>query len=173
MSPLNVQGSAHARWLKLPLLLLLALLAGGAGAADEFARYPADRALVGRPARPDVAKGRARRYRTVLREAAREGPNFNGHYRVAWWGCGTNCIEWAVIDLRTGKVWFPSSAALSCWSTEGDEGAPDWFEMRTTSKLLYLHVCDPAPNGSRTFNRRLVYVWAGSRMKLLRTETLR
>ena len=49
----------------------------------------------------------ARNYRTNLRNAAKQGVNFAGHFVVANWGCGTNCSETAIIDGRTGKVFFP------------------------------------------------------------------
>jgi hypothetical protein len=104
-----------------------------------------------------------------LREEAREGPNFNGHYRVASWGCGTNCIEWAIIDLETGKVWFAPEPAYSCWSPEPSDG----LEIRITSSLLYLHVCDPPFRGSRAFNRRRLYVWRDSALTFLRFEEIR
>jgi hypothetical protein len=49
----------------------------------------------------------ARMYRTNLRNAAREGVNFAGHFILTTWGCGTNCNEGAIIDARTGRVFFP------------------------------------------------------------------
>ena len=58
---------------------------------------------------PNLASNKnARMYRTYLRNAAKEGVNFAGHYVLAWWGCGTSCLEAAIIDARTGKVFFPS-----------------------------------------------------------------
>jgi hypothetical protein len=158
---------------KLAFYLAVLLVSFTLAASDEFSLHPAAHRLVHSPVAPIVKTGKAHRYRTVLREEAREGPNFNGHFRVASWGCGTNCIEWAVIDLETGKVWFPSESAYSCRAPEEQqEDVPDWFEMRITSSLLYLHICDPPLRGSRTFNRRRVYVWSGSRMKFLRSERL-
>lgn len=57
---------------------------------------------------PNLASNKnARMYRTNLREAAKEGVNFAGHFVVATWGCGTSCTESAIIDARTGKVFFP------------------------------------------------------------------
>jgi hypothetical protein len=49
----------------------------------------------------------ANMYRTNLRNAAKEGVNFAGHYILTTWGCGTNCSQSAVIDARNGKVFFP------------------------------------------------------------------
>jgi hypothetical protein len=49
----------------------------------------------------------ASRFRTNLRNAAKEGVNFAGHYIFTTWGCGTNCSVSAIIDARNGRVFFP------------------------------------------------------------------
>jgi hypothetical protein len=95
----------------LPLLIL-------AGSEPEFARHPAEPALVDAPAAPSLASAKARRFRTRLRDAAAEGANFNGHYALTHWGCGTNCIEWAVVDPTDGAVWFAPEPAFSCEAPE-------------------------------------------------------
>lgn len=50
----------------------------------------------------------ARKYRTVIRDAASRGPNFAGHFTVAQWGCGSPCKTFAIISARTGHVWMPA-----------------------------------------------------------------
>jgi hypothetical protein len=54
----------------------------------------------------------ARRFRTKLREGAKEGPNFDGHYTLIFWGCGSSCQMHAVVDAVTGRV-FPDRLATS------------------------------------------------------------
>ena len=131
--------------MRLALLLLLI-----------FAKYPAAPALRGAPAKVRLDSAKVRRFRTVLREEAQQGVNFNGHYRLAKWGCGTNCIEWAVIDLADGRVWMAPRPMLSCaGSSEG--GPDDWFEFRVDSRLLAAHDC--TGNGLRVFDRRTLYEW--------------
>lgn len=49
----------------------------------------------------------ANMFRTNLRNAAKEGVNFAGHFILTGWGCGTNCGDYAVIDARNGRVFFP------------------------------------------------------------------
>jgi hypothetical protein len=49
----------------------------------------------------------ANMFRTNLRNAAKEGVNFAGHYILTTWGCGTNCSQSAIIDARSGRVFFP------------------------------------------------------------------
>jgi hypothetical protein len=54
---------------------------------------------------PPILNTRSKRlFRTVLREAAKGGPDFDGKYVVASWHCGTECQQFAIIDLETGIV---------------------------------------------------------------------
>jgi hypothetical protein len=81
--------------------------------APSFDRYAVPVAHVKHAPRVDLSQTRARLYRTQLRDAAREGaqfgPNFAGHYRLASWGCGTGCLNWGLVDLKTGRVAFDKS----------------------------------------------------------------
>jgi hypothetical protein len=62
----------------------------------------------GRPAPVDLASHPlASRFRTRLREAAGRGPNYARHYTVASWGCGSGCAQYAIVDARNGRVFFP------------------------------------------------------------------
>jgi len=152
------------------VLAICALLALGSSLSD-FDRYPSRNHFVGFPA-PLVSTAKVRKHKTVLEQAVRDGANFNGYYRVAWWGCGTNCVEWAVINLKTGVVWFAAEPALSCFAAADNTGSSphETLETRVSSKLFYLYFCDPPFRGDRTFNMRRVYVWSGSTPQLIRTE---
>src|SRR5204862_3984791 len=97
----------------LPLALTLLL-----ARSTEFAKYPPAARLHKPAATPDVRTGRAHHYRTRLREEAKEGANYDGHYRVAMWGSGWNCIEWAAIDLATVKVWMACQPVEASWSAD-------------------------------------------------------
>ena len=50
----------------------------------------------------------AQNFQTRLTEGAKEGPNFAGLYTVIEWGCGTGCQNYALVDAKTGAVYFPS-----------------------------------------------------------------
>ena len=52
-----------------------------------------------------------RMFRTQLTNAAKEPPNFAGHYRITSWGCGSECGAGAVVDLQTGSVFPPPLGA--------------------------------------------------------------
>ena len=95
----------------LVLLAITVLCASTALAQSKtptFARY---RVRVSKPGNISVdlkSHKRANTFRTNLRNAAKAGVNFAGNFVLANWGCGTNCSETAIIDARTGKVFFPA-----------------------------------------------------------------
>ncbi|MEA2237293.1 MAG: hypothetical protein QOC81_2017 [Thermoanaerobaculia bacterium] len=140
----------------------------------EFAKHPAASTLRGKSHALLLDTAEKRRFRTMLRTESAEGANFNGHYRVASWGCGTNCIEWAVVDLAKGKVWMAPEAAHSCWVPEApdDPEITDWFEMYEGSSLLYLYTCRDREN-DRTFDSRSVYEWSEGELRLIRVDQVR
>jgi hypothetical protein len=147
--------------------------------ASEFARFPGESPLNGRPAKPQMLLARARQFRTVLTLDAEKGPNFNGHYRATHWGCGSNCMEWAVIDLIDGRVWFASERVQSCWAPNeaSDVEYPPRIEVQVDSRLLYLTDCSTAAAGSaliarQSVDRRQVFEWQKGAPVLLRSEPL-
>jgi len=77
--------------------------------APTFATYPVIREEVANPKLDLTSNPMARKYRTVLREEIAKGPNYAGHYRLVYWGCGTSCAMFAVVNLKTGRVITPES----------------------------------------------------------------
>lgn len=70
-----------------------------------------------------------RAFETRLKQSVSQPVNFAGHYILATWGCGAECLGGAVIDARSGKVIFlPYS--VCCWG----EGDPFYF--RKDSRLI-------------------------------------
>ena len=101
----------------------------------RFTDYPVSESFTGKTA-PLVLSRDARTYRTRLNEAARQKPNFAGHFIVATWGCGTECIMGAIIDAGTGRV-FMLPTTLCCWGANVDEKFNP-VEFRPNSKLIIL-----------------------------------
>ena len=115
-------------------MLAAALAAAPAGAqssanssARMLAKYPVAKTYKG-PNKPVDLKShrRARRFRTRLREAAKERPNFAGRFIVTAWGCGTSCQMIAMIDASNGKVHFGPAAETG-------------FVTRLNSRLLIVN----------------------------------
>jgi len=127
--------------ISLVVIGLATLLSGPAGAGDApptFAQYPATLQAGIRRVPPDLASHpQARRFRTVLREGARKGANFAGHYALVSWGCGTGCLRFALVDLATGQVRFPDrieSVFAPMPPGEGEPRSP--LHFRRDSRLL-------------------------------------
>ena len=100
------------------IFAILALVAApisslGRTPRPSFAGYRVRERFRGRPAPVDLSSQGARYFRTRLREGARKGPNFAGHYTVVTWGCGSDCVDISIVDAKTGKVWFaPFTGAI-------------------------------------------------------------
>lgn len=75
-------------------------------------------------------------FRTRLREDSRAGANFAGHYAVVVWGCGTGCAQMGVVDVRTGRVYFPPVEYMDIPETDSEEERSRFF--RPDSKLLVI-----------------------------------
>src|SRR6185369_11667024 len=92
--------------------LALVWMAVGSSAAlgqtkiPRFEDYPARNMYKGPNARLVLTRADMT-FKTRLRVAARERKtNFAGHYIVTTWGCGSACVDGAVIDAKTGKVYW-------------------------------------------------------------------
>jgi hypothetical protein len=132
----------HLRLLSLTLLLHLGATAD---ATPRFADFPATEPANATPA-PLVLEKKDQLFRTRLRAAAKQRPNFAGHFVLTGWGCGAECVMGAAIDVNTGRV-IALPGTVSGWfldgRTERDWGyrAPDAFEpitFRLDSRLLVL-----------------------------------
>ena len=87
-----------------------------------------------RSVKVDLSSKNARMYRTNLRNAAKGGVNFAGHYVITSWGCGINCNEAAIIDARNGKVYFPKMLEGIAYSVDSDDD--ELLKYKRDSKLL-------------------------------------
>ncbi len=121
--------------------------------ALQFAAYPA------RPWSGPVAKARqdtrfARLFRTAMKDGAAKGPNFAGRFTIVEFGCGTSCVNWAVVDAKTGRVFDPPpTAPLSIMYTSGVG-----LEFRRDSRLLVL---TGGPREGQKPDGVYSYVWTG------------
>ena len=150
-------------------LALLAMMA----AFPKFEQFPAGPAYKGKPAEPVLRTARQRTFRTRIVEAAKEGANFAGHYRIAEWGCGAGCVAFAFIDVKSGAVYDAPFSGLA-WSAaplryEGtiSSTADDFRSLayRIDSRLLIARGCPEEKDCGSYF-----YEWTGTRLKLIRKE---
>jgi len=142
-------------------LLLLGTAPPGPGEVVQgrpvlrFTDFPVDSVYRGPVADINVASNAdARRFRTVLRQGARVGPNFAGHMTVVTWGCGTSCIVLAVVDARTGTVY------------SSPKGAGDTVEYRLNSRLLVIDGITSCADTNWFPDFAYFLEWTGKRLAL-------
>ncbi len=100
----------------------------------RFVDYPVKDSFKGKPAVIDFKNNRqAWRFRTVIREGVNKRANFAGHYTLVYWGCGTSCQRYAIVNLKNGKVYLP--AGLLGLASYG-------FIYRINSRLLIIDPID-------------------------------
>ncbi len=109
-------------------------------------------------------------YRTRISDAMKRGVNFAGHYVLTGWGCGTGCINAAVIDTRTGSVHWPYElSGISTWYGN-DEYYNEPVAFKKNSRLLIItgrpgdndEKRPPTPAGS------YYYQWKNNRFWLIK-----
>ena len=129
----------------------------------RFEKYPALSKFRGKPAPTKLSSPRARMYRTVIRNGAKEGPNFAGHYTIVVWGCGMNCMQLAIVDARTGEVYFPPNLMQVNFLFENTE---EPLQFQTNSRLLIV-LGTMVGTGDDWRTGRYYYEWKNNRLKLV------
>ncbi len=148
------------------LAMLLSSLSHAKTNAPTFAQYPSETIYKGKIAAVDLESAPdARRFRTRLREGAKKGPNFAGHYALVELGCGTSCATLAVVDVKNGHVFFPEFSPVGFPSLEEGNHLMDQYGIsyRKDSRLLIV-------NGI-PFDKHKVgsyyYIWEAGKFKLI------
>ena len=148
----------------LGLIVILSASALGQARMPQFKDFPAHGEYAGKNA-PIVITGKDRMYRTVLKESAKEKPNFAGHYILTAWGCGAGCLMGAVIDANTGKVyWFPHT--ICCWNDFERDDSFEPITFRLNSRLV---VFTGVRNEREGDHGAHIYEFNGRRFKFIRT----
>jgi len=172
------------RFSSMPAWALAVLLAGSASAHAQgsksppgFGSYPA--ALPSGPPRdiaaePILGSRKAKQYRSVIRAEFHRPANFAGHYRVAIWGCGTDCRDFAILDKKTGKVYtMPGVDEIAGVIGNDDER----IDFRPDSRLLVISGCfndDCIPDNTRNNPKagKYHYLWNGKKLQWIHTSPL-
>jgi hypothetical protein len=119
-----------------------------------------------------------RMFRTQFRMAAQKPANFAGHYRIAVWGCGTQCLAGGLVNLETGAVLpmpgtYPREdlkAWVFCNSAFGDSGIKTHLE----SRLLVLRCADAiGRDGGNYLHTRYFVLDEGTFKKIAETTGTR
>jgi len=153
---------------QLPLLLAVAVLQAQ---SLSFEQYRVDEVFKGKLMEPRLAKPFARNFATAIREGAARGPNFAGRFAIVQWGCGSECVQMAVVNEKSGAVYRGPYATLATstrliWHGSGPEA--DRFEpvsFRLDSRLLIVRGC---PEENERNCAIFFYEWDGKKFTLRR-----
>ena len=147
------------RWLSLALISCTSLV-GFPQHAVGFQDYPVPLRFRGKPAPPLHNTPYSKLYRTMMRNAEDDGPNFADHFTVAKWGCGAGCVLFSIVDATDGRVYdFPYSVS---WLDENPYGIDFHRDSRALRVVGML-------NEQGTSAERW-YLWNGKDLKLISTE---
>ena len=130
----------------------------------RFEDYAVGEIYRGKTASVKPSSSSARMFRTMLREDAGRGANFAGHYILATWGCGADCHSFAIIDAKTGGVYFSPSISFVGGQRFQDG---DRLQFRKNSSLL---IVAGAKNDEEI--GKFYYVWKNNRLRLIRKTAL-
>ena len=140
---------------------------GGAKTPD-FADFPAGDRFDGKPAALKILTPQARKYRTMLRDSVKDGVNFAGHYIVGQWGCGGGCVQFAIIDAKTGDVFFPGFyVSVVDGPEEKMDEIPEPLQFKPDSKLLIVTGARNEKGGGVYY-----YKWDNNRLTLVSSKAL-
>ena len=101
----------------------------------------------------------AKKYKTVITADSAKPVNFAGHYRVATWGCGTDCRGFAIINKQTGAVYtLPGLEDVA--GVMGNE--EDRLAFKADSRLFVITGIK-----NDTAEGKFYYVWQKEKLHLL------
>ncbi|HKZ03296.1 MAG TPA: tetratricopeptide repeat protein, partial [Pyrinomonadaceae bacterium] len=134
----------------------------------RFEDYPAMQKFAGKPASLLVSNRRARQYRTMIRQDAQAGPNFAGAYTIARWGCGSTCVAFAILDARTGRIYFHPQVLQVMHVPYQAENV---LQFRPDSRLLIISgeilPVDPDRQSGPESVGKFYYEWKNDQFKLV------
>jgi hypothetical protein len=117
----------------------------------------------GQPAKPVLRTARQKRFATQIRTQATLPANFAGHYKIAEWGCGSQCLSIAIVDLKTGDVYDGPFSILGYGIAYRYEGGDDELQFEASSRLLIARGCPEDKNCGTYY-----YEWKDERFNQVR-----
>jgi hypothetical protein len=103
----------------------------------------------------------ARTYRTRIAHEYKEGgQNFAGHFSLVTWGCGTDCVSFAIVDATTGEVFDPPFEGLT--NVDGKGHSFEGLVFEKQSELLIASGCPEEKNCGVRY-----YRWHDHKLELL------
>src|SRR5208337_3608845 len=133
----------------------------------SFEQFKVKTIFHGAPAAAMPKTIKALQFRTVIRNGAKKGPNFAGHYTVVVWGCGTSCASLAIVDAMSGRVFDAPFSGIT-WSDGRGPVTEEGLEFKVDSALLVAKGCPEETDCAARY-----YRWNGQHMTLLLKRPLK
>lgn len=115
---------------------------------------------------------KANEFRPNLKNGlAKSQINFGGKYILTQWGCGTACIQAALIDAQTGEVYFPEilQGVIQGYNEAFEKHGMLEFKKNSTLLIIYGAAGNDLKNESEEFIQGTSYYeWSGQEFKLLK-----
>ncbi|HYX71061.1 MAG TPA: hypothetical protein VE825_18135 [Terriglobales bacterium] len=115
------------------------------GKLPDFGDYPVKEIYQGKHARARIVTAYQKLFQTRIRESMDDDVNFAGHYVVATWGCGSGCMQFAVADAVSGRVYDPPMKSVAFhFGPDADHGPqkyPDMVNVKPDSALMVIEGC--------------------------------
>ena len=125
----------------------------------SFESYPAEMLQISATPKLVLTTKLAKKYKTVITDQSVKEVNFAGHYRVATWGCGTDCRGFAIINKQTGMVYTMPGVELVAGVMGNDE---ERISFKPSSKLFIISgLINDEKEG------KFYYLWSGSKFQFL------
>jgi hypothetical protein len=133
----------------------------------KFETYKVQQIYQGKPAPAQILTTTQKMFRTRIREGAKKGPNFAGHYTVIAWGCGAGCVNLEVVDAISGKAYDASPFSYLAIPFAGSESGHDYQGLvyHRDSRLLIADGC-PEDKKCGTY----YYEWRKKSFRLVKFE---
>lgn len=136
-------------------------LAQAKSSVPQFTDYPVKSVYTGKTAQLDMTDPDTRMFRTRLREALKEKPDFAGEYVITMWGCGASCRVYSFINKRTGK--------LLAGGFGGEGSQEDVIASKANSRLLVTQEENMNEDWEVESVTTRFYVFENNKFKLLKT----
>lgn len=148
----------------LTILFAAALLfAADATQPPQYTAFGVQDSFTGAPVAPKLTTKFQRGFRSQIMSQAKAKPDFAGHYHIVSWGCGTECVQFAIVDSASGAVFDPPFQTVA-WGGKARFRVTEGIHYRTDSRLLTIAGC---PNEERSKCGTYYFEWDGAQLKEL------
>ena len=147
--------------LSLFLALMTISITHAKSKVPQFSDYPVKSVYTGKSAKLDTSDPSANMFRTRLRAALEEKPDFAGEYVTTMWGCGASCRIYSFINKRTGQLLADGFG--------GETRPEDVIATRANSRLVVTQQEHMDQNYEVDQVTTRFYILEKNRLKLLKT----